>query len=51
MGKITVGVGDKVDTNMTLGTVGLTGRTTGPHVHLEIYDNDVATNPASILPE
>jgi len=51
MGKITVGVGDKVNTDMTLGTVGLTGRTTGPHVHLEIYDNDVAINPASILPE
>jgi len=36
---------------MTIGTVGLTGRTTGPHVHLEIYNNGLMIDPASILPE
>ncbi|MBI2012338.1 M23 family metallopeptidase [Candidatus Curtissbacteria bacterium] len=50
MGKISVGVGDGVDPSMTIGTVGLSGRTTGAHVHLEIYDNDNMVNPASILP-
>ena len=51
MGNINVGVGNEVNPEMTLGTVGMTGRTTGPHVHLEIYDRGVAVNPASILPE
>lgn len=51
MGKIYVGVGNEVTPEMALGTVGMTGRTTGPHVHLEIYDRDVAVNPGSILPE
>jgi len=51
MGKINVGVGNEVNPEMSLGTVGMTGRTTGPHVHLEIYDRGVAVNPGSILPE
>lgn len=51
MGNIYVGVGNEVSPEMTLGTVGMTGRTTGPHVHLEIYDRGVAVNPGSILPE
>ena len=51
MGNIYVGVGNEVNPEMSLGTVGMTGRTTGPHVHLEIYDKDVAVNPGSILPE
>lgn len=51
MGKIYVGVGNVVNSQTVLGTVGLTGRTTGPHVHLEILDNDVAVDPANILPE
>ena len=51
MGNINVAVGNEVSPEMTLGTVGMTGRTTGPHVHLEIYDRGVAVNPASILPE
>ena len=51
MGNIYVGVGNEVNPETPLGTVGMTGRTTGPHVHLEIYDKDVAVNPGSILPE
>lgn len=50
MGKVHVGVGNVVSANTTIGTVGLTGRTTGAHVHLEIYDNGVAVNPANLLP-
>ena len=51
MGKIHVGVGNQVDAQTTIGTVGLTGRTTGAHVHFEIYDRGNAVNPENILPE
>lgn len=51
MNRIEVGVGNVINTNSTVGTVGLTGRTTGPHVHLEIYDNNVQVDPASVLPQ
>ncbi len=50
MGKIYVGVGNTVDTKSELGTVGLTGHTTGPHVHFEVHDHDVQVDPASMLP-
>ena len=51
MGNIYVGIGNEVNPETSLGTVGMTGRTTGPHVHLEIYDKGVAVNPSSILPD
>ena len=51
MGNIYVGVGNEVNPQTPLGTVGMSGRTTGPHVHLEIYDKDIAVNPGSILPD
>ena len=51
MDKIMVGVGSQVDSSTALGTVGLTGRTTGAHVHLEIYDNGIAVDPEKVLPE
>lgn len=50
MGKIHVGIGNVVNAQTTLGTVGLTGRTTGAHVHLEIYDRDLAVDPGNLLP-
>lgn len=51
MAKISVGMGDLVNTNAGIGTVGLTGHTTGPHVHLEIYDNGVTIDPTGIIPQ
>lgn len=51
MDKIEVGAGNMVNGNSVLGTVGMTGHTTGPHVHLEVYDHGVAINPASVLPD
>lgn len=51
MAKIEVGAGNVVSSTTVLGTVGLTGRTTGPHLHLEIYDRDVAIDPRSVLPQ
>lgn len=50
MGRIDVGVGNKVYGKTIIGTVGLTGRTTGPHVHMEIIDNDTYVDPSRILP-
>jgi murein DD-endopeptidase MepM/ murein hydrolase activator NlpD len=35
-----VKVGDDVDTNTIIAQVGTSGRTTGPHLHLEIRDKD-----------
>lgn len=32
-----VEIGDKVERNDSIGTVGLTGLTTGPHIHLSIF--------------
>lgn len=51
MDKIDVAVGNKVDVSTTLGTIGMTGHTTGPHVHLEVLNNGVTIDPASVLPE
>ncbi len=51
MDKIEVGAGNMVNGSTILGTVGMTGHTTGPHVHLEVYDHGVAINPGSVLPD
>jgi len=51
MGKINVAVGNMVNTHSSLGSVGLTGYTTGAHVHLEIYDNGRMVNPENVLPQ
>ncbi len=40
MGNQSVKVGDEVSAGTVLGTVGMTGRTTGPHVHLRVRDAD-----------
>jgi len=50
MDKIYVGVGDQIDSQRPIGTVGLTGWTTGPHVHLEVIDNGIHVDPAGLLP-
>lgn len=50
MGTIAVQVGQEVTGETVLGTVGLTGWTTGPHLHLEVYDKGHVINPVGILP-
>jgi len=49
MGKIFVEEGEKVNTEKPIGEVGLTGRTTGPHLHLEIRKNESMINPQPYL--
>src|SRR3989344_8878696 len=51
MSRIYVGVGNEVNSDTAIGTIGLTGRTTGPHVHVEVYDNGISVDPAKLLPE
>ncbi len=50
MGRIYGKKGDFVTPSNILGEVGLTGHTSGPHTHLEIYKNDKAIDPLTILP-
>ena len=47
--RIDVSKGQKVDAGTTLGLVGTTGRVTGPHLHLSIYLNGAAVDPALFL--
>jgi murein DD-endopeptidase MepM/ murein hydrolase activator NlpD len=49
MGKIFVNEGDTVTTDKSIGEVGLTGRTTGPHLHLEVIKNEKNINPQPYL--
>jgi len=51
MKEIRVVEGQEVNKEMGLGTVGMTGWTTGPHLHLEIYQNGRAIDPLTVLPD
>ena len=45
----TVEVGDVVKKGQVVGLMGSTGRSTGPHVHFEVYKNGRAVDPASYI--
>lgn len=49
MGKIYVEEGEEITTATTLGQVGMTGHTTGPHLHLEVMENGKKTNPLNMI--
>lgn len=50
LSKRLVSTGDQVEKGDTIGRLGSTGRSTGPHLHYEVYKNGVAVNPKPYLP-
>ncbi len=50
MGNVAVKVGDVVQGNQLVGSIGSTGRSTGPHLHYEVRRFDKLINPKSFLP-
>ena len=49
LSQIKVHEGDSVEAGATVGAVGSTGRSTGPHLHFEVRKNDTAHDPAPFL--
>ena len=47
---LAVSKGDEVAAGQLLGSVGLTGHTTGPHLHLEVWSGGVPIDPLTVLP-
>ncbi len=50
LGEIKVKPGQKIDKQTLLGFIGLTGYTTGPHLHLEVYGDEGYLNPVDLVP-
>jgi murein DD-endopeptidase MepM/ murein hydrolase activator NlpD len=47
--RISVEPGSSIDQETVIAQVGMTGYTTGPHLHLEIYNKGRAQNPRLFL--
>ena len=49
MSEIYLKTGDYVEKGEDIGSVGSTGRVTGPHLHWTVYLNKIRINPESLL--
>lgn len=49
LSQIKVVEGQEVSAETIIGTVGSTGRSTGPHLHLEVAENGTKINPAPLI--
>lgn len=49
LSKINVVVGQEIKRGQVIGAVGVTGKTTGPHLHYEVHVHDTPVNPAKYL--
>jgi len=51
LNSINVQPGQQIGKQEAVASVGLTGWTTGPHLHLEIWQNDKPIDPITVLPD
>lgn len=49
LNKFYVRMGQEIKKNQKIGTVGNTGRSTGPHLHYEVIENNTKHNPATFF--
>lgn len=49
MGTLGFEIGDRVNAGQVVGTVGVTGATTGPHLHYEVRLNNIPLDPVNYL--
>ena len=49
LGTLQVKTGDTLQPKQVLGTVGSTGRSTGPHLHFEVSRHGIKLDPAALL--
>ena len=50
LSRMYVNVGDEVTKDDVIGTMGNSGRTTGPHLHYEVLVDGIPENPVDFLP-
>ncbi len=49
LSKINVSKGEKISKRQIIGLVGMSGRTTGPHLHLSVKLQGISVNPESLF--